>query len=133
MAAEPGFRTALTRHIRRGTALVAATDAQTDPLGGLLFTPKPPAYHVRWLVVAEHARGTGAPDHVVVDTRQRSTTGQLQLIAVIGDVIEAFAVRAGALLPDLLQPPPDLARFRWWRSGRPGRSGRCRRLRRRYG
>ena len=38
-----------------------------------------------------------------------SNPGQLQLIAVIGDVIEAFAVRAGVLVPDLLQPRPGLA------------------------
>lgn len=41
MAAEPGFQAALTRHISRGTALTATTNAQTDPLGGLLFTAKP--------------------------------------------------------------------------------------------
>lgn len=35
--------------------------------------------------------------------------GQLQLIAVIGEVIESFAVRAGVLVPDLLQPRPRLA------------------------
>lgn len=35
--------------------------------------------------------------------------GQMQLIAVIGDVIESFAVRAGVLVPDLLQPRPGLA------------------------
>jgi uncharacterized protein (DUF433 family) len=35
--------------------------------------------------------------------------GQLQLVAVIGDVIEPFAVRAGVVVPDLLQPRPLLA------------------------
>jgi len=59
MIAEPGFRAALTTHINRGTALVTTTDTSEDLLGGLLFTARPPAYHVRWLVVAEHARGTG--------------------------------------------------------------------------
>lgn len=38
-----------------------------------------------------------------------SRPGQLQIIAVIGDVIESFAVRAGVLVPDLLQPRPSLA------------------------
>lgn len=35
--------------------------------------------------------------------------GQLQLIAVIGDVIEPFAVRAGVVVPHLLEPRPFLA------------------------
>ena len=35
--------------------------------------------------------------------------GQLQLVAVIGDVIEPFAVRAGVLVPHLLRPRPLLA------------------------
>jgi uncharacterized protein (DUF433 family)/DNA-binding transcriptional MerR regulator len=34
--------------------------------------------------------------------------GQLQLIAVIGEIIEPFAVRAGVLVPHLLQPRPGL-------------------------
>jgi uncharacterized protein (DUF433 family)/DNA-binding transcriptional MerR regulator len=38
-----------------------------------------------------------------------SKPGQLQLVAVIGEVIESFAVRAGVLVPDLLQPRPRLA------------------------
>jgi uncharacterized protein (DUF433 family) len=35
--------------------------------------------------------------------------GQLQLVAVIGDVIEPFAARAGVLVPHLLRPRPCLA------------------------
>jgi uncharacterized protein (DUF433 family)/DNA-binding transcriptional MerR regulator len=35
--------------------------------------------------------------------------GQLQLIAIIGEVIEPFAVRAGVLIPHLLRPRPGLA------------------------
>jgi uncharacterized protein (DUF433 family)/DNA-binding transcriptional MerR regulator len=38
-----------------------------------------------------------------------SRPGQLQLIAVIGEVIEPFAVRAGVVVPHLLQPRPLLA------------------------
>jgi uncharacterized protein (DUF433 family)/DNA-binding transcriptional MerR regulator len=34
--------------------------------------------------------------------------GQLQLIAVIGEIIEPFAVRAGVLVPHLLRPRPGL-------------------------
>jgi uncharacterized protein (DUF433 family) len=35
--------------------------------------------------------------------------GQLQLVAVIGDVIEPFAIRAGVLVPHLLHPRPGLS------------------------
>ncbi len=35
--------------------------------------------------------------------------GQLQLVAVIGEVIEPFAARAGVLVPHLLRPRPGLA------------------------
>ncbi len=38
-----------------------------------------------------------------------SKPGQPQLVAVIGDVIEPFAVRAGVVVPDLLRPRPFLA------------------------
>lgn len=35
--------------------------------------------------------------------------GQLQLVAVIGEVIEPFAARAGVLVPHLLRPRPGLS------------------------
>lgn len=34
--------------------------------------------------------------------------GQMQLVAIIGEVIEPFAVRAGVLVPHLLRPRPGL-------------------------
>jgi hypothetical protein len=57
MADEPGFRSVLARKIRQGTALAVASGDETGLLGGLLFTTRPPAYHVRWLVVSGQARG----------------------------------------------------------------------------
>ncbi len=35
--------------------------------------------------------------------------GQLHLVAVMGDIIEPFAARAGVLVPHLLRPRPGLA------------------------
>jgi uncharacterized protein (DUF433 family)/DNA-binding transcriptional MerR regulator len=35
--------------------------------------------------------------------------GQMQLVAVIGEIIEPFAARAGVLVPHLLRPRPGLA------------------------
>jgi len=76
MVGEPAFLTAVAKHIRRGTALVATTAEETDTLGGLLFSAKPPAYHVRWLVVSEHARGTGIGRALMADAMRRFVTDQ---------------------------------------------------------
>lgn len=75
MVGEPGFQAFLARHISRGTALVATSDTQNDLLGALFFTAKPPAYHVRWLVVAEHARRTGVGGALMADAMRRFVTG----------------------------------------------------------
>ena len=58
-AGDPGFRAVPGRHIGGGTALVAVNAGQAGLLGGLLFSAKPPAYHVRWLVVSELVRRQG--------------------------------------------------------------------------
>ena len=74
MARDPGFHAALGRHIRRATALAAAT-SKAGLLGGLLFSARPPVYHVRWLVVAEHARGQGIGRALVTEAMRRFITG----------------------------------------------------------
>ena len=75
MVSEPGFQSALAKHIRQGSALVAATADETDILGGLLFTSKPPAYYVRWLVVSEHSRGRGIGRALMAGALHRFVTG----------------------------------------------------------
>jgi GNAT superfamily N-acetyltransferase len=75
MTGEPGFQAALARHISRGTALIATAEARNEPLGCLFFTAKPPAYYVRWLVVAEHARRTGIGGALMGDAIRRFVTG----------------------------------------------------------
>ena len=57
------FCIALDTHTGRGTVLVAVNAGQAGLPGGLLFSAKPPAYHVRWLVVSELAsrRESAAP------------------------------------------------------------------------
>jgi ribosomal protein S18 acetylase RimI-like enzyme len=75
MVGDPGFRAVLEKHIRRATALVAATDGPDLP-GGLLFSAsRPPAYHVRWLVVSESARGQGIGRALVTEAMRRFVTG----------------------------------------------------------
>ncbi|HEY1623477.1 MAG TPA: GNAT family N-acetyltransferase [Streptosporangiaceae bacterium] len=91
MSREPGFHAALARHIGRGTALVATADeslaatadadahapahAADGVLGGLLFTAKPPCYHVRWLVVDERVRGAGIGRGLLAEAMHRFVTG----------------------------------------------------------
>lgn len=74
MVGDAGFRAALDKHIRRGTALAAA-DSEADLLGGLLFAAHPPVYHVRWLVVSERARGQGVGRVLVNEAMRRFMAG----------------------------------------------------------
>jgi len=110
---EPGFLAALARHISRGTALVATTGAGTGDglLGGLLFSPKPPAYHVRWLVVAEHARRTGTGRALLADATHRfvTTPGTLEVVTFGADHPGASASGARAFYERLGFTPAEAA------------------------
>lgn len=75
MVDEPGFMSVLSRKISQGTALAAVGGDGTGLLGGLLFTARHPAYHVRWLVVAEQVRGEGIGRALVADAMRRFVTG----------------------------------------------------------
>jgi GNAT superfamily N-acetyltransferase len=75
MAGDPGFRAVLDRHIGRGTALVAVNAGQAGLLGGLLFSAKPPAYHVRWLVVCELARRQSVGRALLTEAMRRFVSG----------------------------------------------------------
>jgi GNAT superfamily N-acetyltransferase len=75
MAGDPGFRVVLDRHIGRGTALVAMDAGQAGLLGGLLFSAKPPAYHVRWLVVSGPARRQGVGRALMAEGMRRFVSG----------------------------------------------------------
>ena len=65
----------LGRHIGRGTALIAVDPGQAGLLGGLLFSARPPAYHVRWLVVSGPARRQGAGRSLMAETMRRFVSG----------------------------------------------------------
>jgi GNAT superfamily N-acetyltransferase len=75
MAGDPGFRAVLSRHIGRGTALVAVDADQASLLGGLLFSAKPPAHHVRWLVVSGSARRQGVGRALMAEAMRRFVSG----------------------------------------------------------
>jgi len=93
MADDPDFRAVLGRHIRRGTALAAG---QAGVLGGLLFSARPPAYHVRWLVVSAHARGRGAGRALMAEAMRRFVSGPGVVDVVTFGVGHPGAVTSGA-------------------------------------
>jgi GNAT superfamily N-acetyltransferase len=111
MAAEPGFHAALARHIGRGTALVATTDTSEELLGGLLFTARPPAYHVRWLVVAGQARGTGIGRALLDDAIRRfvTTPGTVEVVTFGADHPGAAASGARVFYERLGFTPAETA------------------------
>ena len=96
MAGDPGFRAVLGRHIRRGTALVAVAAGQAGVLGGLLFSARPPAYHVRWLVVSAHARGRGAGRALMAEAVRRYVSGPGVVDVVTFGAADPGAVASGA-------------------------------------
>ena len=71
----PGFRAVIDKHIRRATALVAVAPGETDLLGGLLFSAKPPTYHVQWLVVSERGRRRGVGRALMTEVTRRFPPG----------------------------------------------------------
>jgi GNAT superfamily N-acetyltransferase len=116
MAGQPAFRTALAKHIRRGTALTAATAEETGLLGGLLFTARPPNYHVRWLVVSEQARGTGVGRALMAGAMRRFVTdpGMVEVVTFGADHpgasasgARAFYERLGFIPAESAAPGPD--------------------------
>jgi GNAT superfamily N-acetyltransferase len=75
MVGDPAFGLVLARKIRQGTALTATSGEETGLLGGLLFTAKPPTYHVRWLVVSARVRGKGIGRALMADAMRRFVAG----------------------------------------------------------
>jgi GNAT superfamily N-acetyltransferase len=85
-------------------------------LGGLLFTAKPPAYHVRWLVVAEHVRGKGVGRALLADAIRRFVTdhGMVEVVTFGADHpgasasgARAFYERLGFTPAEPAAPGPD--------------------------
>ncbi|MFJ9850047.1 GNAT family N-acetyltransferase [Streptomyces sp. NPDC101150] len=94
---DPGFRAAIDRHLCRSTALLATAPGRPHPLGGLLFSAKEDAtYHVRWLVVAEDARGRGVGRALMTDAVRRFVRGPGTIEAVTFGADHPGAVVGGA-------------------------------------
>ncbi|MGW5127848.1 GNAT family N-acetyltransferase [Streptomyces sp. NPDC004069] len=95
MVEDPGFRSAVDRHIRRSAALVAVSSG-SGLLGGLLFGAKPPTYHVHWLVVSEKARGKGVGGALMADATRRFVLGPGSIEVVTFGADHPGAVASGA-------------------------------------
>ncbi|PSK93733.1 acetyltransferase (GNAT) family protein [Murinocardiopsis flavida] len=96
MVAEPGFHRALHEHIRAGAALVAASPAAPDLLGGLLFGAQAPVYRVHWLVVAQRARGTGVGRALMAEAQRRFVHGPGRIEVVTFGADHPGAAASGA-------------------------------------
>jgi GNAT superfamily N-acetyltransferase len=114
-AEDAEFRAAVLRHIGRGTALVARS-AGAEVLGGILFGSNPPVYRVRWLVVAEQARGHGIGRALIADAVRRyvPAPGTLEVVtfgldhpgAVVGGA-RAFYEKLGFRPAEEVAPGPE--------------------------
>ncbi|AJT64226.1 hypothetical protein T261_2552 [Streptomyces lydicus] len=118
MAGDPGFRAAVDRHIGRSTALVAVSPQHQVSLGVLLFSVKEatgagesPKCHVRWLVVAERARGRGIGRALLADALRRfvRVPGTVEVITFGPDHPGAVASGARAFYEALGFAPAEAA------------------------
>ncbi|MET8625532.1 GNAT family N-acetyltransferase [Kitasatospora sp. NPDC004669] len=94
MVAEPGFHRAVGRSLDRGLATVV--EDGRGVLGGLLFGNRPPLHHLHWLVVAEHARGTGVGRALVEDALRRHVRAPATVEVVTFGADHPGAVTSGA-------------------------------------
>ena len=108
MAGDPGFCVVLGRHVGRGTALVAVDPGQAGLLGGLLFSARPPAYHVCWLVVSGPARRQGAGRALMAEAMRRfvSGPGVVEVVTFGGGHPGAAASGRGSFISGLDSPRP---------------------------
>ncbi|WP_189971153.1 GNAT family N-acetyltransferase [Streptomyces violascens] len=95
MVEDPGFHSAVEKHIRRSTALVAVSSG-SDVLGGLLFGAKPPIYHAHWLVVSERERGKGIGRALMAEAKRRFVLGPGSIEVVTFGADHPGAVASGA-------------------------------------
>ncbi|MDQ8703937.1 GNAT family N-acetyltransferase [Streptomyces sp. LHD-70] len=96
MVDEPGFHRALTEHLRRSTALVADADDGQEIVGGLLFGPDSPTYHVDWLIVSARVRGQGVGSALLADALRRFVREPGTLDVVTFGADHPGAVASGA-------------------------------------
>jgi GNAT superfamily N-acetyltransferase len=96
MVQDPGFRSAVSRHIDRSAALVATAASGAGLRGGLLFGVQAPNYHIHWLVVSESARGQGVGRALMADAVKRFVRGAGMLEVETFGADHQGAVASGA-------------------------------------
>ncbi|MGX1761335.1 GNAT family N-acetyltransferase [Streptomyces lydicus] len=94
MVGNPGFQSAVDKHMRRSTALVAVSGQ--DVLGGLLFGSRAPIYHIHWLVVSEKERGKGVGRALTADATHRYVRGPGSIEVVTFGADHPGAAASGA-------------------------------------
>ena len=92
MVDDPGFHRALRRNIERGTAYCVRENdgaSGTPLMGGLLFSPKPPAYEIGWLAVARKWRRQRVGHLLVQHVFDLVQPPGALIVTTFGDDIEA--------------------------------------------
>jgi GNAT superfamily N-acetyltransferase len=123
MVDEPGFRDALDRNIRRGTALCVRRQGDTGLRGGILFNIHPPVCRINWLVVAQADRGLGVGRALVTEAVCRGDSPSLIEVitfsedhpAALPSDARQFYERLGFTAAEPADPGPDGTPRQWYR------------------
>ncbi len=123
MVDDPGFRQALERNIRRGTAICVRRPDGTGLRGGILFNIRPPVCRITWLVVSHHDRGHGIGRALVTRAaRQLDGHGTIEVITFSTDHPAAepsgartFYERSGFAAGEPADAGPDGTPRQWYR------------------
>ncbi len=126
MVNESGFREALERHIRRGTALCVRRRHDTSLRGGILFTSRPPLCQIDWLVVAQADRGLGVGRALVTEAVHRSDSPSLVEVitfsedhpAALPSGARQFYERLGFIAAEPADAGPDGTPRQWYKRRR---------------
>ncbi|WP_030433894.1 GNAT family N-acetyltransferase [Allokutzneria albata] len=95
MVDDPGFHSAVDKHIRRSTALVAVSSG-SDLIGGLLFGTNASMCHIHWLVVSEKERGRGVGRALITDATRTFVQGPGSIEVVTFGADHPNAAASGA-------------------------------------
>lgn len=115
MVDDPGFVTAVERHVGRSAALVA-DGPEPGLLGGLLFGGRAPTYRIHWLVVAGAARGRGVGRALVAAAFRRyvAAPGTVEVVTfgpdhpgAVDSGARAFYERLGFTPAERADPGPE--------------------------
>ena len=116
MVNEPGFQSALTRNVERGSAFcVRESDgpAGVALCAGVLFSARPPVYRIGWMAVSQACRrrglGTALLTHVtnLVETPAEITVTTFGPDVAGGNAARAFYLAAGFAPAEMTDSGPE--------------------------